>query len=58
MIYNNFYFPDVPDYYTTWSALVTTLLTLFLPQSLISPAALALADAFGVDERSIQFLQR
>lgn len=49
---------DVPDYYTTWSALVTTLLTLFLPQSLISPAALALADAFGVDERSIQFLQR
>ena len=52
------FFSDVPDYYTTWSALVTTLLTLFLPQSLISPTALALANAFGVDERSIEFLER
>ena len=49
---------DIPDYFTTWSALVTTLLTLLLPEPLVLPAALGLASAFGVDERSVQFLER
>ena len=49
---------DVPDYYTTWAALITTLLTLLLPQSLVLPVALSLASAFGVDDKSVQFLER
>ena len=47
---------DVPDYYTTWAALITTLLTLLLPQSLVLPVALALASAFGVDDKSVEFI--
>ena len=49
---------DVPDYYTTWAALISTLLTLLLPQSLVVPVALALASAFGVDDKSVEFLER
>ena len=37
---------------------MTTLLTLLLPEPLVLPAALGLASAFGVDERSVQFLER
>merc|ERR1711879_164371 len=42
---------------TTWSALISTLLTLLLPQPLVLPVALALASAFGVDESSVEFLE-
>ena len=49
---------DIPDYFTTWSALITTLLTLLLPQPLISPVALALASAFGVGDESVLFLEK
>jgi len=49
---------DIPDYYTTWAALIATLLTLLLPQSMVLPVALALASAFGVDDKSVQFLER
>lgn len=48
---------DVPNYYLTWSALVTTLLTLLLPEPLVLPAANNLANAFGVDEDSKAFLE-
>ena len=49
---------DIPDYYTTWSALVTTLLTLLIPEPLITPTALTLAAAFGVEEESVLFLEK
>ena len=48
---------DVPNYYLTWSALVTTILTLLLPEPLVLPAAMSLANAFGVDETSKAFLE-
>ena len=48
---------DVPNYYLTWSALVTTILTLLLPEPLVLPAATTLANAFGVDEASQAFLE-
>ena len=48
---------DVPDYYTTWSAIITTLLTLILPESFVLPVAISLANAFGVNDDSKQFLE-
>ena len=49
---------DLPHYYTTWSALIVTLLTLLLPEPLVQPSAVFLSDSFGVDQQTKTFMTR
>jgi hypothetical protein len=47
---------DIPTYETTFSALITTLLTLLFPQPVVQPVASALIDLFPIDTPTKNFI--
>ena len=47
---------DIPSYETTFSALITSLLTLLFPQPVVQPATSTLSDLFGIDTPTKNFI--
>ena len=47
---------DVPSYYTTYSAIVTSLLSLVLPAQVIEPLIIFLLDLFSVNNNTRVFI--